>query len=101
MVVAALPRRHAEPAVGVAAPLGEGEEPRTGAVVEPLDEREVDEQLGLRGDLVHVLPAGPARADTPRLEGGGGDADSGGDVDRVGHGGIVPRAARRARPPGS
>lgn len=101
MEVPALSRRHAEPPLGVAAPLGEREEPGTRPVVEPLDESEVDEELGLRGDLVDVLPAGAARADAPRLEGGGGDADAGGDVDRVGHDGMVPRAAHRARPPGS
>ena len=75
-------------------------EPR--AVVEPLDEGEVDEELGPRGDLVDVLAAGAARADAPRLEGGGGDPHAGGDVDGVGHGRAIvtqadgERAGRRA-----
>lgn len=95
MEVAALPRRHAEAPLRVAAPLGEGREPRPRTVVEALDEGEVDQELGPRGDLVHVLPARTARADAARLEGGLGDPHAGGDVDRGGHRPMVPR--RRTR----
>jgi len=56
-----------------------------GVLRQALDGREVDAQLNLGGDLVHVLTA---RASGPhRLEADGlaRDADGGGDLDRISH----------------
>ena len=86
MKVPALPRRHTQAPFRVAAPFGQRREAASRTLVEAFDESEVDDELGLRRDLVDVLAAGTTRADAPRLECGGGNPHSGNDVDGVGHG---------------